>query len=277
MNGLKTAVLLAALSGVLLMVGNAFYGREGLYIACLIALCMNFGSYWFSDKIVLRMYGARIVDRTQSPKLHQIVEELCMSAGMEMPRIALIDMRVPNAFATGRNQRHAVVAITPVLLDLLNERELRAVIAHELGHIKNKDILISSVAAMLATAISYIAQSILYFGGGGRDRERNVFGMLLMMILAPVMASLIQMAISRSREYGADDRSAEFTGSPMDLASALEKLESYADRMPLRAEPKQQATAHLFIVNPFRLSFMSRLFSTHPPIEERIARLRGMR
>jgi heat shock protein HtpX len=277
MNGLKTAVLLASLSAIIMMIGYASGGQDGMTFAFIIAIMMNFGSYWFSDKIVLGMYHARIVEQNEAPALHRIVDELCARAGMIKPRIAVVDLPVPNAFATGRNQKHAVVAVTSSILQVLSENELRAVIAHELGHIKNKDILISSVSATLATVISYLAQMAMYFGGGSRDHDRgNILQMLLMMILAPIMASIIQMAISRSREYGADDRSAEFTGAPLDLARALEKLEAYSQNMPIQAKPKQQATAHLFIVNPFRSSVMARLFSTHPPIEDRIARLKAM-
>ena len=277
MNALKTTILLAALSALIMMIGYGFGGREGMTIAFIIAIVMNFGSYWFSDKIVLRMYSARILEQNEAPDLHRIIDELVSRAGMQKPRIALVDLPVPNAFATGRNQSHAVVAVTSSLFKALNEKELRAVLAHELGHVKNNDILISSIAATLATVISYLAQMGMFFGGGGRDRERGGgLEMLLMIILAPVMAAIIQMAISRSREYGADERSAQFTGNPLDLASALEKIETYSERAQLSPEPKEQATAHLFIVNPFNASVISRLFSTHPPIEERIAKLQEM-
>lgn len=277
MNALKTTILLAALSAIIIMIGYGFGGRDGMTFAFIIAMVMNFGSYWFSDKIVLGMYHARIVEQNEAPDLHRMIEEITSRAGMLKPRIAIVDLPVPNAFATGRNQSHAVVAVTSTLLQILNEQELRAVLAHELGHIKNHDILISSVAATLATIISYLAQMGMYFGGSGRDRDRgNGLEMLLMMILAPVMAAIIQMAISRSREYGADDRSAEFTAHPMDLANALRKLDAYSANAHLSAKPSQQATAHLFIVNPFRSSVIARLFSTHPPIEERIARLEEM-
>lgn len=277
MNGLKTAILLGLLSAIILLFGRYFGGSEGMTFALIIALVMNIGSYWFSDRIVLGMYHARMVEPQEAPMLHRIVDELTSRAGMVKPRIAIIDLPAPNAFATGRNQAHAVVAVTSSLMQILDERELRAVIAHELGHIKNRDILISSIAATLATVISYLAQMGMFFGGGNRDRERGGgIEMLLMVILAPVMAAIIQMAISRSLEYGADDRGAEFTSSPMDLASALRKLESASERIHLQAEPKEQATAHLFIVNPFSASILSRLFSTHPPMEERIARLEAM-
>lgn len=277
MNALKTAILLGAMSALILMIGYYVGGSDGMTFAFIIAIVMNFGSYWFSDKIVLGMYHAQILEQKDAPDLHRIVEELCSRAGMLKPKIALVDMPVPNAFATGRNQSHAVVAVTSSLLKILTPNELRAVLAHELGHIKNRDILISSVAATLATVISYVAQMAMFFGGGNRDRERGgALEMLAMMILAPLMAGLIQMAISRSREYGADDRGAEFTGNPLDLARALEKLESFSQQAHLSAEPKQQATAHLFIVNPFSTSIMARLFSTHPPIEDRIARLEEM-
>lgn len=277
MNGLKTVVLLASLSAIILLFGNYFGGREGVTIALFIALIMNIGSYWFSDRMVLRMYRARIVEPQEAPMLHRIVDELTSRAGMEKPRIAIIDLPVPNAFATGRNQSHAVVAVTSSLMQILTEQELRAVIAHELGHIKNRDILVSSVAATLATVISYLAHMGMFFGGGGRDRDRgNGIEMLIMILLAPIMAAIIQMAISRSREFGADERSAQFTGNPMDLASALRKLDRYSQQAHLSARPNQQATAHLFIVNPFGLSMLARLFSTHPPIEDRIERLQEM-
>lgn len=277
MNSLKTAILLAALTAIIMMIGYGFGGRDGMTFAFIIALAMNFGSYWFSDKIVLGMYHAKILEPQDAPGLHRTVEELASRAEMLKPKIALVDLPVPNAFATGRDQKHAVVAVTSSILKILNERELRAVLAHELGHIKNRDILVSSVAATLATVISYLAQMAMFFGGGNRDRERGGgLEMILMIILAPLMAAIIQMAISRAREYGADERGAEFTGDPLDLARALEKLEAYSQHAQLSAEPKEQATAHLFIVNPFSASMLARLFSTHPPIEDRVAKLEAM-
>jgi heat shock protein HtpX len=276
MNALKTVLLLGALTGLVLGAGYYIGGQEGLAFAFVIAAIMNFGSYWFSDKIVLRMYGAKIAEPQEVPNLHRIVEDLASRAGMAKPGIAVVDLPVPNAFATGRNQHHAVVAVTPSLVRALDEPELRAVIAHELGHVKNRDILISSVAAALAGAVSYLAQMVIFFGGG-RDREGgNAFGLIAFVILTPIMAAIIQLAISRAREFGADAAGAEMCGSPRNLASALQKLDAIAHRMPLGGQPKHEATAHLFIVNPFRMSFLARLFSTHPSLEERLERLERM-
>lgn len=273
MNGLKTALLLASLTALMMGIGSYFGGREGMWFAFFIAILMNMWSYWFSDSIVLRTYGAKIVDANEYPDLHRMVSELSSRAGLAMPRIAIVNLPVPNAFATGRNDRHAVVAVTPSILQILTTNELRGVLAHEIGHIKNKDILVSSVAATLAGAISMIVQTLMFFGGGSRDnRGGNPIVMLVMILLTPIMAGIIQMAISRSREYGADDRGAEYANG-RDLASALRKLDAYSKRMPLVGEAKHEATAHVFIVNPFRASALMRLFQTHPPIEERVARL----
>lgn len=276
MNLLKTAALLGALTALVMAAGYYIAGNDGLTVALIFAILMNFGSYWFSDKIVLKMYGAKIVEPNEAPMLHRIVDDLTGRAGMKKPKVAIVNLPVPNAFATGRNQHHAVVAVTPSIMQALDESELRAVIAHELGHVLNRDILISSVAATLAGVISYIAQMAFFFGGS-RDREGGVVGMIVMVILTPIMAAIIQMAISRAREFGADERGARISGSPTDLARALEKLDGIAHRMPLQGQAKHEATAHLFIVNPFKSSLLMRLFSTHPPLEERIARLREMR
>ncbi|MBD3251820.1 M48 family metalloprotease [Candidatus Uhrbacteria bacterium] len=277
MNGLKTVILLGALTGLVMGAGYYFGGENGLMFAFLFTILMNVGSYWFSDKIVLRMYGANVVTAEEQPALHRIVDDLVQRANMMKPRIAIVNMPVPNAFATGRNQKHAVVAVTPSIMQALSEPELRAVIAHELGHVLNRDILVSSVAATLAGVISYLAQFVLFFGGG-RDRNGgNLIGLLMFAILTPLMATIIQLAISRTREFGADDKGAQISGSPQDLASALAKLDRIAHQMPLKGQPKHEATAHLFIVNPFKGGLIQRVFSTHPPMEERIARLEDMR
>jgi heat shock protein HtpX len=276
MNALKTVLLLGALTGLVLGAGYYIGGQDGLTFAFVIAVIMNFGSYWFSDKIVLRMYRAKIVEPQEAPVLHRIVDDLVARAGMAKPGIAVVDLPVPNAFATGRNQHHAVVAVTPSLVRALDEPELRAVIAHELGHVKNRDILVSSVAAALAGVVSYLAQMVIFFGGG-RDREGgNALGLIAFVILTPIMAAIIQLAISRAREFGADEAGAEMCGSPRDLASALQKLDAIAHRMPLAGQPKHEATAHLFIINPFKTSLIRRLFSTHPSLEERLERLESM-
>jgi heat shock protein HtpX len=277
MNALKTVILLGALTGLVLGAGYYLGGEDGLFIALIVAAVMNFGSYWFSDRLVLRMYRARVLEPQESPYLHRIVEDLASRAGIAKPRIAMVEMPVPNAFATGRNERHAVVAVSPSIMEALSEPELRAVLAHELGHVKNRDILISSVAATLAGVISYLAHMAIFFGGGSRSREGgNILGIIAFAVLTPVMALIIQMAISRSREFGADTAGARISGSPKDLASALQKLDAIAHRMPLRGQPKHEATAHLFIVNPFKTSLIQRIFSTHPPMDERIARLEDM-
>lgn len=277
MNMLKTVFLLGALTGLVLGAGYYFGGEQGLTIAFIIAVVMNAGSYWFSDRIVLRIYRAKVVTPEQAPYLHRIIDDLVSRAGMTKPKIAIVNLPVPNAFATGRNKHHAVVAVSPSITEVLSEPELRAVLAHELGHIKNRDILISSAAATLAGVISYLAQMVIWFGGGGRSREGgNVFGLLAFAILTPLMATIIQLAISRTREFGADAESAAITGDPNDLANALRKLDQIAHRTPLKGQPKHEATAHMFIVNPFKSSLLMRLFSTHPPMEERIAKLEEM-
>lgn len=244
------------------------------------AAVMNFGAYWFSDKFALAAYKAREVPENEQPALHRMVAELAQRAGIPKPRVFMTDLPVPNAFATGRNPQKAVVAVTQGLLQALDERQLRAVIAHELGHIKNRDILLSSIAATLAGALSSLAQMAMWGGalfGGGRDREGgNPLGLLVMVILTPLVAGLIHMAVSRSREFHADETGARLTGAPQDLANALRTLEAYAERHPLHGQPKHEATAHLFIVNPFAPSIIARLFSTHPSTEERVERLMRM-
>lgn len=281
MNALKTTILLAALTGLVVSAGYWFGGREGATLAFIISLAMNFGAYWFSDKFALAAYQARELPASESPGLHAMVAELSSKAGIPKPRIFITELPVPNAFATGRNPSHAVVAVTRGLLQALDQRQLRAVIAHELGHIKNRDILISSIAATLAGAISYLAQMAMWsgalFGGRSSDREGgNPLGALVMLILTPIVASLIHFAISRSREFHADETGSDITGAPHDLADALKTLDAYAKRYPLHGEPKHEAMAHMFIVNPFDPSLIARLFSTHPSTEERVERLEKM-
>lgn len=276
---LKTLLLLALLSGIILVLGQALGGSTGLAIAAALALLMNIGSYWYSDKIVLKIYRARELSPSEAPMLHRMVEDLAHNAGIPKPRVALIPDESPNAFATGRNPEHAVVAVTEGIIRLLSPDELRGVVAHEIGHIANRDILIQSVAGVMATMIMTIAnmmQWMTIFGMGRRDEEGggNVFTSLLLAILAPIAASLIQFAISRSREYLADATGARLCGNPRSLASALGKLSSYSKQVPMHEG--SPATAHMFIVNPFSVGGVSKLFSTHPPVEERIARLNAM-
>lgn len=281
MNALKTTILLAALTGLVVSAGYWFGGRDGATFAFVISLVMNLGAYWFSDKFALAAYRARELPEQEAPHLHRMVAELAQRAGIPKPRVFMTDLPVPNAFATGRNPSHAVVAVTRGLMETMNDRQLRAILAHELGHIKNRDILISSVAATLAGAISYLAQMAMWggaiFGGRSSDREGgNPVGALAMIILTPIMATMIHLAISRSREFHADETGAEISGSPRDLADALKTLEAYAKRYPLHGEPKHEAMAHMFIVNPFDPTIIARLFSTHPSTEERVERLEKM-
>jgi heat shock protein HtpX len=273
MNTLKTAFLLTALTLFLLFIGAAFAGRNGMVLAFFIAAGINFFSYFYSDKMALSMYRAQPVTREQLPRVYQIVERILPRMAIPMPRIYVIPTDSPNAFATGRNPSHAAVAVTQGILNLLNDEELEGVLAHELGHVKNRDILTSSIAATLAGAITMLAHFAGMFGGG-RNRERGIGGGgILMVFLAPLAASLIQLAVSRSREYEADATGAHVTGNPQALASALQKLDAYSKRLPMQADP---STAHLFIVAPFlsRASFAN-LFSTHPPMADRIQRLLG--
>jgi len=279
-NSIKTVLLLGLLTGLILFIGQLLGGTQGMMIAFVFSVLLNFGSYWFSDKIVLRIYDARPVTEAEAPELYGIVHDVALRAGMPMPRVYIIPTETPNAFATGRNPEHAVVAVTEGILRLMNREELEGVLAHEISHVKNRDILISSVAATLAGVIMMLANMARWaaiFGGyGGRDREEEgggMLGLLLTMILAPIAAMLIQMAISRSREYMADSTGAKTVGNPLGLASALAKLSRANEIAPMEARPE---TAHLFIVNPLSGRSLANLFSTHPPIEERIARLRAM-
>jgi heat shock protein HtpX len=274
-NGLKTALLLGALSGVLLLLGDYFGGSSGLMMAFAFAALMNLGSYWFSDKIVLRMYRAQEVG--PSHPLYQLTERLVRRANLPMPKVYIIPDSSPNAFATGRNPSHAAVAATQGIIQALSQPELEGVIAHELAHVKNRDILISSVAATMAAAIMMVARMAMFFGGSRDDREggSNPIVLIGMMILAPIAAMLIQMAISRSREFAADATGASIAGTPFGLADALRKIEAISKRVPLEANP---ATAHMFIVKPFSGGGLMSLFSTHPPTEARIrALLEGAR
>ena len=281
MNILKTTLLLGLLTGLLMFIGGLIGGQNGVFIAFIFAAVMNFGSYWFSDKIVLKMYHAREATESEAPELHNMVRELALRAQLPMPRVYIIPDDTPNAFATGRNEHHAVVAVTEGSLRILTKDELEGVLGHELTHIKNKDILIGSIAATIAGAIvmlANMAQWAAIFGVGRSDDDEgggsNIVSLIVMAILAPIAASLIQMAISRSREYLADEGGARISGKPYSLAGALEKLSVASQSIPMEASP---STAHMFIVNPLTGKSFANLFSTHPPIEERIARLRGMR
>ncbi len=276
-NWFRTTLLLGAMTALMVFIGRLWGGQQGMILAFILALGMNFFSTWYSDKIVLRMYRAQEISPNQHPELYRMVEELAARAQVPMPRLALIPGDSPNAFATGRNPQHAVVAVTQGLLRLLDREEIRGVLAHEMAHIKNRDILIGSVAATLAGAIMILANMARFaaFFGGGRDDEEGgsgVLGLLAMSIIAPIAALLIQMAVSRAREYHADATGARIAGEPLGLAAALEKLGAYSRRLPLQANP---ATAHMFIVNPLSGRNLANLFATHPPLEERIARLRG--
>jgi len=279
MNTLRTGILLGALTGILLLLGGMFGGKQGMVIAFIFAIIMNFGSYWFSDKIVLSMYRAREVSEHDAPELYHTVKTLALKAALPMPRVYIVPGNTPNAFATGRNEQHAVVAVTEGILQLLDRDELEGVLAHELTHIKNKDMLIGSIAATIAGAIMMLASMAKWaaiFGVGGNDDDDGggIFGLIIMAILAPIAAMLIQMGISRSREYMADEGGAKISGKPYGLAGALEKLSYASKALPMQANP---ATAHMFTVNPLTAKSFANLFSTHPPIEKRIERLRAMR
>jgi heat shock protein HtpX len=268
-NTIKTALLLGVMSALLLFLGESLGGAQGLVIGFLFAVGTNFASYWFSDKIVLAMYRAKQVGPDH--RLYRVVERLAQRAGLPMPKVYVIPDGSPNAFATGRNPSHAAVAATEGILQVLDEDELEGVIAHELAHVKHRDILISSVAATLAATIMMVARFAMFFGGGRRDdRDGNPIALLATMILAPIAAMLIQAAISRSREFDADAGGAAIAGSPHGLVSALRKIESASRRIPLNANP---ATAHMFIIKPFSLGGLTGLFSTHPPTEQRISAL----
>ncbi len=282
MNGLntvKTTMLLATLTALLVLIGQWLGGTGGMVLAFVIAVVMNGGAYWFSDKLALRMSGAREMTQAEAPQLHSLVGDLAHRAELPMPRVYLIDSEAPNAFATGRDPAHGAVAVTSGIMRLLDRDELAGVIAHELGHIKNRDTLISAIAATVAgavTMIANIAQWSLIFGGfGGSDEEEGgglggLVGGLFMIILAPIAATLVQLAISRTREYGADAAGAHIAGNPIALASALRKLETWSARMPMAVNP---TTAHMYIINPLHGGAIAGLFSTHPPTAERIARL----
>ena len=280
MNTIRTTLLLGALTGLLMLIGGYFGGKNGVGIAFLFAMVMNFGSYWFSDKIVLRMYKAQEISESQAPELYGIVKNLALRGDLPMPRVYVIPENTPNAFATGRDENHAVVAVTEGITRILNRDELEGVIGHELTHIKNKDMLIGSIAATLAGAIvmlANMAQWAAIFGGVSRDDDEGgggLIGLILMAILAPIAATVIQMAISRSREFLADAGGAKISGKPYGLAGALEKLQRASQAIPMDANP---STAHMFIVNPLTGGSLMSLFSTHPPLEERIARLKSMR
>ena len=280
MNAVKTALLLGLLSGLLLFGGEALGGRQGLYYALFFAAAMNFAGYFFSDKLALAMYRAQPVSETENPEAYRrmapIVRNLTQRMGLPMPKLWLIPEESPNAFATGRNPSHASVAFTAGILQLMNDNEIEGVVAHELGHVLHRDILISSVAAMIAAAITMLARMAFWFGprGDSDDNRGSMWGGLLMMILAPIAAMVIQMAISRSREYDADAASAKYVGSPYPLINGLQKLDTWSKRIPMDASP---ATAHMFIIKPFTGESIMRLFSTHPSTEDRIARLEAMR
>jgi heat shock protein HtpX len=277
MNTLKTTFLMALLTVLLVTAGGMLGGQGGIIIAFIFALIMNGVSYWFSDKIVLRMYGAREIGPEDAPNLHRIVQELALRAQMPMPKLYVIPEETPNAFATGRNEKNAAVAVTQGILRILDEAELRGVLAHELSHVKNRDILVGTIAATMAGAISMLANMAhwgMIFGGRSDNREGgHPIVSLLMIIVAPLAAMLVQMAISRSREFGADATGAAISADPLSLANALRKLHLGVERIPMEANP---ATAHMFIVNPLTGGGLMTLFSTHPPMEERVRRLESM-
>ena len=279
-NQLKTTFLLAGMTVLIMLAGNLMGGRQGMIIALVLAAGMNFFSYWFSDKMVLKMYRAREVSVQEAPDLYGMVQTLARQASLPMPKVYIIPEQAPNAFATGRNPEHAVVAVTEGLLSLMDRQEIMGVLAHELAHVKNRDILIGTIAATMAGAIMMLASMARWsaiFGGMSRDDDNGgggVIGMIVMAIIAPVAAMIIQMAVSRSREYLADATGARIAGTPEGLAKALEKLGAYSRQIPMSANP---STAHMFIVNPLSGKSLQNLFSTHPPMEERISRLRGVR
>jgi heat shock protein HtpX len=284
MNTLKSLILLVVLSAILMWIGGAIGGKQGLVIAFGFAMVMNFASYWWSDKIVLSLYGAKEVKYEDAPELYGDIQDLASRAGLPMPRVYITPQEQPNAFATGRNPEHAAVAVTQGILRLLSRDELRGVLAHELSHVKHRDILIGSIAATIATAITYLAymaQFAAIFGGGGgggdRDRGGNPLGLLVMAIVAPIAATNIRLAISRTREYAADEGGAEISGNPISLANALRKLGMASDRIPLQvSEQVADSTSHMLIASPLSGGGLSSLFSTHPPMEERIRRLEEM-
>jgi heat shock protein HtpX len=275
-NGIKTAALLGLLSAAFILIGGAIGGARGLTIGLILAVVMNGISYFYSDRIALASMHARPVSEAEQPAMYAIVRELATAAHQPMPRLYVSPALQPNAFATGRSPRHAAVCATEGILHILDRREMRAVLGHELSHVYNRDILISSVAATLAAGITYVAQFALFFGGGNDDRDRNPFVGLIMLILAPIAAGLVQMAISRSREYQADQSGSSLSQDPLALASALRKLQAGTQAAPLPQQPALVSTSHLMIANPFRGQGLASLFSTHPPMDQRIARLEQM-
>ena len=277
-NLMKTAILMAAITALFMAIGSLLGGRSGMMLALAVAVAMNFFSYWFSDTMVLKMYNAQQVDETSAPQFYRMVQDLAQRAGLPMPKVYLINEDAPNAFATGRNPEHAAVAATTGILRTLSERELRGVMAHELAHVKHRDILISTVSATMAGAISMLANFAMFFGGRNSEgRSTNPLVGLLVMLLAPLAASLIQMAISRSREFEADRGGAEISGEPQALASALQKIAGYAKTVPLETTERHPETAQMMIMNPLSGGGLRGLFSTHPPTEERVERLMAMR
>ena len=276
-NLMKTAILMAAITALFMAIGSVLGGRQGMMLALIVALGMNFFSYWFSDTLVLKMYNAKEVDETSAPQFYRMVRELAERAQLPMPRVYLINEDAPNAFATGRNPEHAAVAATTGILRALSERELRGVMAHELAHVKHRDILISTVSATMAGAISMLANFAMFFGGRNSEgRSTNPIAGILVMLLAPLAASLIQMAISRAREFEADRGGAEISGEPQALASALQKIERIAKGIPLEAAERHPETAQMMIMNPLSAGGLRGLFSTHPSTEERVERLMAM-
>jgi heat shock protein HtpX len=273
MNTFKSIILMILMTGLLVLIGDLVGGTQGMIMALVFAGVMNFGAYWFSDKIVLMQYGAKEIPENSMPELYRTVRNLTSSAGLPMPRLYLLPMNMPNAFATGRNPRHAAVAVTTGIVDLLSEDELAGVIAHELSHVRNRDILVGTIAATLAGAIFMLARMGMFFGGGRDDDNRNGIALILLAILAPIAAMFIQMAISRSREYEADATGARMLGKPLALAAALRKLTAGVRHNPADVNP---TTAHMFVVSPFSGKSLMTLFSTHPPLEERIKRLEKM-
>ncbi len=277
-NLMKTAILMAAITALFMAIGSLLGGRNGMMLALAVAIAMNFFSYWFSDKLVLKMYNAQQVDETSAPQFYGMVRELAQKAGLPMPKVYLINEDAPNAFATGRNPEHAAVAATTGILRSLSERELRGVMAHELAHVKHRDILISTVSATMAGAISMLANFAMFFGGRNSEgRSTNPIVGILVMLLAPLAASLIQMAISRSREFEADRGGAEISGDPQALASALQKIHRVAQGLPLETTERHPETAQMMIINPLSAGGLRGLFSTHPSTEERVERLLAMR
>ena len=273
MNNIKTLFLLVTLTLILITAGAALGGKQGMTIALVFAFGMNFFAYWYSDRIVLKMYRAREVTDAESPELYGIVRRLAQKGSIPMPKVYIIHQDQPNAFATGRNPNHAALAVTTGIMNILTREELQGVIGHELSHIKNRDILISTVAAAIAGAISYLAYFAMFFGHGDDDEGGNPIIALLMLIIGPIAALIIQMAISRSREYSADEGGAQLAGNPRYLAGALKKLNIASKKIPMKANP---ATSHMFIVNPLSGGGLTKLFSTHPPIEKRISKLESM-